>query len=133
MNEWREVRLGELCDIYDGPHATPPKLDTGLIFLGISSLGFNGRIDPMHFEYVSEKNYKKWIRRIEPKYQDIVFSYETKLGVAAITSLFQEIMDGKIVHAVQPNLSLGEIGNTSLMFSPDSTLCEFEKAVKPIF
>ena len=84
MSEWREVYLKEVCDIYDGPHATPPKLDSGLIFLGISSLGFNGRIDPIHFEYVSEEHYKKWTRRIEPRYQDIVFSYETKLGVAAI-------------------------------------------------
>lgn len=84
MSEWREVRLGDICDIYDGPHATPPKTDSGNIFLGISSLGFDGRINSSHFEYVSEEVFKKWTKRIEPKYQDIVFSYETKLGVAAM-------------------------------------------------
>lgn len=84
MSEWIEVRLGDICDIYDGPHATPPKLDSGFIFLGISSLGFDGRIDSSHFEFISEDSFKKWTKRIEPRYQDIVFSYETKLGVAAI-------------------------------------------------
>ncbi|PTQ78417.1 hypothetical protein C8R28_10651 [Nitrosomonas ureae] len=62
MSEWREVRLGDICDIYDGPHATPPKTDSGKIFLGISSLGFDGRINSSHFEYVSEEVFKKWTR-----------------------------------------------------------------------
>lgn len=84
MSDWREVRLGDICDIYDGPHATPPKTESGQIFLGISSLDFDGRINSSHFEYVSEEIFKKWTRRIEPKHQDIVFSYETKLGVAAM-------------------------------------------------
>jgi type I restriction enzyme S subunit len=49
------------------------------------------------------------------------------------SSLFKEIMDGKIVHAVQPNLSLGEIGNTLLKLPPFNILHEFGKTVKPIF
>jgi len=84
MSEWKEVRLGDICDIYDGPHATPLKQSSGYVFLGISSLGLNGRIDPSCFEYISEEFYKKWTKRIVPKVEDIVFSYETKLGVAAL-------------------------------------------------
>jgi type I restriction enzyme, S subunit len=84
MSEWQEIRLGDICDIYDGPHATPPKQNSGCIFLGISSLGFDGKIDPSQFEYISEEFYKKWTRRIVPQTDDIVFSYETKLGVAAL-------------------------------------------------
>ncbi|SDB60812.1 type I restriction enzyme, S subunit [Desulfonatronum thiosulfatophilum] len=42
-------------------------------------------------------------------------------------------MDGKIVHAVQPNLSLGEIGNTTFLLPPDDVLREFEKVINPIF
>jgi type I restriction enzyme S subunit len=49
------------------------------------------------------------------------------------SSLFQEVMDGKIVHAVQPNLSLGEIGNTTLKIAPPNQLREFEMIVNPIF
>jgi type I restriction enzyme, S subunit len=84
MSEWKEVRLGDICDIYDGPHATPPKQSSGCVFLGISSLGFDGKIDPSQFEYISEDFYTKWTRRITPQAEDIVFSYETKLGVAAL-------------------------------------------------
>ena len=46
---------------------------------------------------------------------------------------FQEVMDGKVVHAVQPNLSLGEIGNTTLKLAPFEKLLEFRKLVKTIF
>ncbi len=34
------------------------------------------------------------------------------------STAFREIMDGKVVHAVQPNLSLGEIGNTIFLSPP---------------
>jgi type I restriction enzyme S subunit len=84
MSKWKEVDLGSICDIYDGPHATPPKQSNGFVFLGISSLGFDGRIDSTQFEYISADDFKKWTKRVEPKYEDIVFSYETKLGVAAM-------------------------------------------------
>jgi len=84
MEEWKECRLGDICDIYDGPHATPPKQKSGFVFLGISSLDYDGRIDPVHFEFVSKESFKKWTKRVEPQFEDIVFSYETKLGVAAM-------------------------------------------------
>jgi type I restriction enzyme S subunit len=53
------------------------------VFLGITSLQ-NGRIDIGNVEYLSEKDFKKWTRRVTPRPGDIVFSYETKLGEAAI-------------------------------------------------
>ncbi len=49
------------------------------------------------------------------------------------SEIFQEIMDGKIVHAVQPNLSLGEIGNTTLKLPLSSVLHEFKEMIEPIF
>ena len=47
--------------------------------------------------------------------------------------LFREIMDGKIVHAVQPNLSLGEIGNTPIKIPSKKIMDEFHKIIKPLF
>jgi type I restriction enzyme S subunit len=81
-SEWREVRLGEVTEIYDGPHATPAKSESGPIFLGISNLE-QGRIDLSGAEHVSEDDFKKWTRRVTPEAGDIVFSYETRLGEAA--------------------------------------------------
>ena len=82
-SEWKEFQLGDVVDIFDGPHATPKKTMTGDIFLGISNL-INGRIDLAGAEYLSADDYRKWTRRVEPRENDIVFSYETKLGDAAL-------------------------------------------------
>lgn len=82
--EWQRVEIGSLCEgIFDGPHATPKKTDSGPIFLGISSLN-NGQLDLSSLEYLSEGDFVKWTKRVTPKEGDIVFSYETRLGQAAI-------------------------------------------------
>src|SRR5689334_4388621 len=80
--EWDEVPLGEIAEIFDGPHATPTKTDSGPIFLGISNLS-KGRIDLSDTEHLSEQDFARWTRRVEPRSGDVVFSYETRLGEAA--------------------------------------------------
>jgi len=82
-NEWILFKLKDIVDIFDGPHATPTKTQSGPIFLGISNLS-GGRLELSNIEHLSEKDYLKWTRRITPKEDDIVFSYETRLGEAAI-------------------------------------------------
>ena len=79
---WREVALGEIAEIFDGPHATPQKTDRGPVFLGISNL-VNGRIDLSTTQHLSEEDYLTWTRRVTPMPGDVVFSYETRLGEAA--------------------------------------------------
>jgi type I restriction enzyme S subunit len=103
MSEINYVNLGEICEIFDGPHATPPKTQEGYVFLGISSLGFDGRINPQYFEYVDALHFKKWTRRIQPRANDIVFSYETKLGVAAIIPAKFECCLGRRMGLLRPN------------------------------
>jgi len=80
--EWRERPLGELVEIFDGPHATPAKTPDGPVFLGISSLA-QGRLNLSETEHLSEEDYVRWTRRVEPRPGDVVFSYETRLGEAA--------------------------------------------------
>lgn len=46
---------------------------------------------------------------------------------------FQELADGKIVHAVQPNLSLGEISNTCIRLPCESVLKAFTNQVSTYF
>lgn len=81
--KWKEVALSELADIYDGPHATPTKAKSGPVFLGISNLA-RGRLDLSDSEHVSEADYVRWTRRVTPNSGDVVFSYETRLGEAAL-------------------------------------------------
>ena len=71
----KEVSLG----IYDGPHATPPKADSGPIFLGIKNVTAQGRFDLSEIRHVSEEHYPRWTRRVTPQANDIVFSYEATL------------------------------------------------------
>lgn len=82
MGEWRDVPVGKLAEIYDGPHATPSKTADGPVFLGISNLA-HGQLDLSSTEHLSEEDYVRWTRRVEPRQGDVVFSYETRLGEAA--------------------------------------------------
>lgn len=82
--EWKKVPIKELCiGIYDGPHATPPKSDSGAIFLGIPNFS-NGRLDLSNIRYISEEDLPHWTKRVTPRAHDIVFSYEATLNLYAI-------------------------------------------------
>ena len=81
---WPWAKMKEVgIEVYDGPHATPPKAERGPVFLGISNLN-SGRLDTENVEYIQEDYFPKWTRRVTPKAGDIVFSYETRLGEAAM-------------------------------------------------
>lgn len=81
---WEFTTIGDVCEaIYDGPHATPKKTLDGPIFLGISNLQ-NGRLVLTNTDHLSEEDYIHWTRRVTPEAGDVVFSYETRLGEAAI-------------------------------------------------
>lgn len=83
-SDWETVPIESLClGIYDGPHATPKKTQSGPIFLGISALN-NGQLDLSTTEHLSEEDFSKWTRRVTPQAGDIVFSYETRLGQVAV-------------------------------------------------
>ena len=75
--------IGEIADVYDGPHATPTKLEKGNYFLSISSLEF-GRLDLSQSAFISDEDFEKWTKRVTPQESDLLFSYETRLGVAAL-------------------------------------------------
>jgi len=75
--------IGQVADIFDGPHATPVKTDVGPYFLSISSLE-KGRLNLSKSAHLSEADFKKWTKRVTPKKGDLLFSYETRLGEAAL-------------------------------------------------
>lgn len=82
--KWEKVKIKEICKgIYDGPHATPPVSSDGAIFLGITNFR-NGRLDLSEIRYISEADFPKWTKRVIPKENDIVFSYEATLNLYAI-------------------------------------------------
>ena len=78
-----ETSIGSFSRVFDGPHATPKTIEKGPVFLGISAL-VDGKLDLRKTRHVSDLDYLTWTKRIEPKARDVVFSYETRLGQAAI-------------------------------------------------
>jgi type I restriction enzyme, S subunit len=78
-----EIGLGEAADVFDGPHATPEKTESGPWFLSISSLQ-GGRLVLRESAHLSEDEFVRWTRRVTPSAGDVLFSYETRLGEAAL-------------------------------------------------
>lgn len=83
MSDRHTRRLGSVAEVFDGPHATPEKTSQGPYFLSISSL-VDGRLNLDLSAHLSEEDFVRWTRRVEPKEGDVLFSYETRLGSAAI-------------------------------------------------
>jgi len=105
MKGWTEYKLKDISEgIYDGPHATPNKANSGAIFLGIKNLTEDGRIDLTDAFYISEIELKKWTKRVTPQFGDLVFSYEATLHrYALIPEGFHGCL-GRRLALIRPNL-----------------------------
>lgn len=99
--------LGDLVEIYDGPHATPTRRDSGPYFLNISSLK-SGRLDLGESDHVSEEDFVRWTRRMQPRVGDLLFSYETRLGEAALMPDGVRACLGRRMGVLRPNRALLE-------------------------
>lgn len=84
MSKIRELAIGEVADVFDGPHATPKKTEEGPIYLGIDAISERGALLPSEFAHLSEADFINWTKRVTPKPDDIVFSYEATLGRYAL-------------------------------------------------
>jgi type I restriction enzyme S subunit len=100
--ELEETKISEVCEVFDGPHATPKKTQDGPIFLGITSLS-KGRIDLSGVDHLSEEDFSTWTRRVTPRAGDVVFSYETKLGEAALVPQGLRCCLGRRMALMRPN------------------------------
>ncbi|MEU0815124.1 hypothetical protein [Streptomyces mirabilis] len=82
-NPSRLRTIGDLAQVFDGPHATPKKVTGGPWFLSISSLQ-GGILELSESAHISEDDFPNWTRRVQPLNGDVLFSYETRLGEAAL-------------------------------------------------
>ena len=76
----KRIMINDICEVYDGRHATPTKTEKGPVYLGIDAITEDGMLDETRFSHLSEDDYYKWTKRIIPQKNDIVFSYEATLG-----------------------------------------------------
>lgn len=104
MADWETVELQSLGTLYDGPHATPDRVSEGPYFLNISSLE-NGRLDLSKSDHVGREDFARWTRRVAPMDGDLLFSYETRLGDAALMPPGVEACLGRRMALLRPDRS----------------------------
>lgn len=97
--------LAEIGTIYDGPHATPERTTVGPYFLNIASLQ-NGRLDLAESDHVSEEHFAQWTRRVTPRENDLLFSYETRLGEAALMPSGVRACLGRRMALLRPDIDV---------------------------
>lgn len=102
MTNLQQLTVGDLGELFDGPHATPKRISEGPHFLNISSLN-SGRLDLDQSDHVSEEDFRKWTRRVEPVVGDLLFSYETRLGEAALMPDGIRACLGRRMALIRPN------------------------------
>jgi type I restriction enzyme S subunit len=104
------VGIGEIAELFDGPHATPKKAESGPWFLSISSLN-SGRLLLDESAHLSEDDFAQWTRRVTPKPGDVLFSYETRLGDAALMPAGIRACLGRRMALLRPR----DIGSRTLL------------------
>jgi type I restriction enzyme S subunit len=97
-----QLTWADLGDTYDGPHATPQRVASGPYFLNISSLS-DGRLDLAQSDHVTAEEFTKWTRRVTPQADDLLFSYETRLGEAALMPDNVKACLGRRMALLRPN------------------------------
>ncbi len=70
--------------------------------VGISNLA-DGRLDLSAVEHLSEADFLRWTRRVTPQPNDVVFSYETRLGEAALIPEGLKCCLGRRMALLRPN------------------------------
>jgi type I restriction enzyme S subunit len=107
-----ESVIGDVSDVFDGPHATPTKTSDGPWFLSISSLN-DGVLDLDQSAHLSEERFVDWTRRVTPRAGDVLFSYETRLGSAALMPEGLRACLGRRMALLRPRD--GTIGGATLL------------------
>jgi type I restriction enzyme S subunit len=83
--KWKTVPIKSVYrGLYDGPHATPAPCEDGPVFLGIKNVTDDGALDLTDIRHISESDFPRWTKRVNPQPGDIVFTYEATLNRYAI-------------------------------------------------
>ena len=104
--------IGKIADVFDGPHATPEKTESGPWFLSISSLK-GGRLMLRESAHLGGNDFERWTRRTTPCPGDVLFSYETRLGEAALMPPGVRACLGRRMALLRPRI--GAVGSRTLL------------------
>ncbi|WP_073947023.1 restriction endonuclease subunit S [Streptomyces kebangsaanensis] len=120
-----EMRIADIATVFDGPHATPQKTPHGPWFLSISSLK-GGVLDLAESAHLSEDDFPRWTKRVQPQEGDVLFSYETRLGEAALMPAGVRACLGRRMGLLRPRSA--SVNGTLLLHAYLSR--EFQKEIR---
>jgi type I restriction enzyme S subunit len=101
--EWECIQLKYLCDeIIDCPHSTPNYTNQGVLVARTQNIK-DGKYLIESSSYLSKKDYKERVLRLEPQAGDIIFTREAPIGEAFVIPLGMKICLGQRVMLFRPN------------------------------
>ena len=104
---WVWCRLNDICDaIIDCPHSTPKYIDSETDFYGIDTNCINDKGEIIRLRGLSEKSYLDRIKRLTPRTNDIVYSREGSIGLAAFIPPQKNICLGQRVMLFRPSTEM---------------------------
>lgn len=80
-DDWKQCKLKELCNIYDGTHQTPNYKDSGIMFLSVENIN-----DLKSKKYISNIDFKNNFK-IYPEKNDILM---TRIGDIGTTNIVKD-------------------------------------------
>ena len=96
MSEWKEYKLGEICDVRDGTHDSPKETSNGYPLVTSKNIK-NGVIDLSNTYLISESDYNLVNQRSKVEQWDVLFSMIGTIGESAIVK-------------EQPNYAIKNVG-----------------------
>lgn len=120
--EWPRHRLDEIADVYDCPHSTPALVeDTSAPFVVRSQDVRSGSFLTASAARVSQDTYADRIKRVEPRFGDLVYSREgTYFGIAAEVPRGIKVCLGQRMVLIRPDA--GRIDHSFLKYWLNSPL-----------
>ncbi len=94
MSEWREIELGEACDLLDCLHKTPKYSKSGYPIVRVTDVK-NGLLDTSKCLLVDEEIFIAFSKGYKPKIGDIVFTRVGSFGFSAIVKKQEEFCIGQ--------------------------------------
>jgi Type I restriction modification DNA specificity domain. len=83
--EWEVVKLDSICDqIQDMDHKMPKKIEKGIPFLSIGDIVNKPEIDFSNQEFISEEDYSKFLKKLQPQKNDLLYSRVATIGESRI-------------------------------------------------
>src|SRR5437899_11393901 len=120
MSAAKKIVLGDLCTIIDCEHKTAPAEDSGIPLIRTPNIG-RGRLILEDVQRISERTFKIWTRRGEPKPGDLIMAREAPVGNVAIVPRNEKVCLGQrtvLIRVKERDLDAGYLNyllNTTAM------------------